>query len=106
MCQRTLHKKDWVNSSSNSRGNSYPNSDEPSREHKHIGQGKGRQQEHGHARGSRLPSANGEPQCKVRCGKWRMASIKRGPGDQRMRMHEIVSGRNVEAGFVPEKGKA
>ena len=35
-----------------------------------------------------------------------MARIKRGPGDQSVRMHEIVSGGNVETGFVPEKGKA
>ena len=35
-----------------------------------------------------------------------MAGIKRGPGDQSVRMHEIVRGRNVETGFVPEKGKA
>ena len=34
-----------------------------------------------------------------------MAGIKRGLGDQRVRMREIVSGRNVEAGFIPEEGK-
>ena len=34
-----------------------------------------------------------------------MSRIKRGLGDQRVRMRQIVSGRNIEAGFVPEEGK-
>ena len=34
-----------------------------------------------------------------------MSRIKRGLGNQRVRMREVVRGRNVEAGFVPEEGK-
>ena len=34
-----------------------------------------------------------------------MSCIKRGLSDQSVRMRQIVSGRNVEAGFVPEEGQ-
>ena len=34
-----------------------------------------------------------------------MSRIKRGFGDQRVRMRKVVGGRNVEAGFIPEEGK-
>src|SRR5205807_3777659 len=105
MRQRTLHKKDWVNSRGDGCGNSNASTYEPSCQHENIGQGKGCQEQHRNARHGGLPSADGEPQCKVSRGKWRMARVKRGLGDQSVRMPEIVSGRNVEAGFVPEKRK-
>ena len=34
-----------------------------------------------------------------------MSRIKRGLGDERVRMRKVIGGRNVEAGFIPEKGK-
>ena len=105
MSQRTLHKKDWVNSSGNRGRHRHASSYQPSCEQKNIRQGKGRQEKHRDARYSGLQSADGEPQCKVSCGKWRMPRIERRLGDERVRMREVVRSRNVEAGFIPKKGK-
>src|SRR5579871_3180408 len=105
MRQRTLHKKDWVNGSGDGCGYSNASTHESSREQKYICQGKRRKQKHGYPRYGWFPAADSEPQCKICRGKWRMSRIKRGLGNQSVRMREIVSGRNIEAGFVPEEGK-
>lgn len=105
MRQGTLHKKDWVHGRGNGRGHSNARADEPSCQQKDIREGKGGEQQHGHARHGGFPSADGEPQCKVSRGKWRMSGIKRGLGDESVSMRQIVCGRNIEPGFIPEEGK-
>src|SRR6185312_6899873 len=105
MRQRALHKKDWVHGRGDCCGHCNAKAYKFSCEQEDIRQGKGRQEQHSHARHGGLPSADGEPQCKVSSGKWRMAGIKRGLGDERVRMGEVVRGRDVKAGFIPEKGK-